>query len=158
MSLSVASTTRMVAFRPRVSARRVGPSSPRCWAMTIGTGRSSGRPPSTTPRARTPPHDAPMAMIPQPMSGDLPVETLGLVEGLVGLALAGELEVFSAPQPEDAEVGQALVKELLHVLLQVAVEVDHDVAAQDHVEFVERAIGDQVVLGEDDVVGQRRLE
>src|SRR5204863_9649391 len=123
-----------------------------------GTGRSSGRPPSTTPRARTPPHDAPMAMIPRPMSGDLPVETLGLVEGLVRLALAGELEAFSAPQPEDAEVGQALVKELLHVLLQVAVEVDHDVAAHDHVEFVERAIGDQVVLGEDDVVGQRRLE
>jgi hypothetical protein len=34
---------------------------------------------------------------------------------------------------------------LLHPLLQRAIEIDHDVAAKDHLELVERAIAHQVV-------------
>ena len=59
---------------------------------------------------------------------------------------------------EDAEPREALVEELEHALLQRAVEVDHHVAADDHVELVEAAVGDEVVLREDDVLDEAPVE
>ena len=59
-------------------------------------------------------------------------------------------------EPEHAERHEALVEELVHPVLQRAVEVDHHVAADDHVELVEASVRDEVVLGEDDVLDERR--
>ena len=53
---------------------------------------------------------------------------------------------------------QARVEEVEDALLEAAFEVDHHVAADDHVELVERPVGSEVVLREDDVPQQRAVE
>ena len=59
---------------------------------------------------------------------------------------------------EHAEAREALVEELEDALLERAVEVDHHVAAHDHVELVEAAVGDEVVLREDGVLDEPTVE
>jgi hypothetical protein len=63
-----------------------------------------------------------------------------------------------AAQAQDAEPREAVIKKVVHALLQWLREVDHHVAAQDHIEFVEGAVHRQVVLREEDVLLQRGAE
>ena len=72
--------------------------------------------------------------------------------------MRAESDRLLVAQPEHAERDQAFEEEPVHAVLQRAVEVDHHVPADDHVELVERAVRDEVVLGEDDVLDQRALE
>ena len=69
--------------------------------------------------------------------------------------MRGEADRFLLAEREDAEHGQALVEQPVHVLLQRLGEVDHHVAAGDHVKLVERGVGGEVVLREDDLVHER---
>ena len=62
------------------------------------------------------------------------------------------------PQGQDPERVEAVVEQLVHAILQRLVEIDHHVAAEDHVELVEGPIGGQVVLREDDVLRERAAE
>ena len=55
---------------------------------------------------------------------------------------------------KDPEALQAVVEQLVHTGLERAVEVDHHVATEDHIERVERAVLDEVVRRPHDVVGQ----
>src|SRR3989442_11904655 len=91
-------------------------------------------------------------------SADLSVELLVRVELLVAGLVRAEADRLLMAEPKDAERDQALEEKLVHAILQRAVEIDHHVAADDHVELVERAVRDEVVLGEDDVLDQRALE
>src|SRR5256885_8374364 len=91
-------------------------------------------------------------------SRDLPVELLSLVEGFVALLERTEVDRFLVSEREDPEVDEAPVEELVNVILQVLVEVDHHVPTDDHVEVVEGPVRDEVVLSEDDVLDQGSLE
>src|SRR5450432_3961060 len=73
-----------------------------------------------------------------------------LVVRLVG----SEARRLLHPQPEEAEPDEALVEEPVHAVLQRAVEVDEHVPADYQVEIVERSVGGQIVLREDDVPPQ----
>src|SRR5690349_19549812 len=55
-------------------------------------------------------------------------------------------------------MNEAVVKQLLYAMLERPIEVDQHVPAEDDVEFTERLVGDQVVLREDDILGERRIE
>ena len=80
------------------------------------------------------------------------------VDDLVAALERRELYGFLAAQAEEPETPQALVEQAMHALLQRPAEIDDDVAAQDRVELVEGAVGDQVVLGEDHVAAEARVE
>ena len=123
---------------------------------TTGRSKSSGSTSSSSLSARSPPNEAPTTTIPY-AHRDLPVEPLARVELLVAVGVAREPERLLAAEREDAEHHEALVEQLVHAVLQRAVEVDQHVAADDHVELVERAVRDEVVLREDDVVDERAL-
>src|SRR5687768_12311279 len=86
-------------------------------------------------------------------SRDLAVDALAevFVRGLV----RRELDGFLRAQGQEPEADQALVEEAVHAGLEVAVEVDEDVAAEHQVELVEGAVAHQVVLGKGDVAAQR---
>ena len=87
-----------------------------------------------------------------------PVQLFLGIEGFVAVDDGGELERFLPAQTEHAEHLHGLEEELLHAVLQGVVEVDQDVAAEDDVEVIERGVGDEIVLREDDVLAQRRPE
>ena len=72
--------------------------------------------------------------------------------------MRAEADRLLRAEREHPERHEAVVEELVDPLLQRAVEVDHHVAAEDHVELVERAVRDEVVLCEDDVLDERALE
>src|SRR6202008_2432844 len=78
------------------------------------------------------------------MSRHLAVEALG--ELLVMRFVGGEARGLLAAQAQEAEADEALVEEAMHPLLQVAVEVDEDVPADDEMELVEGPVRGQVVL------------
>src|SRR3954453_11846852 len=81
-----------------------------------------------------------------------PEELLRRVERLVVRRDVGVGDRLLAAQPEEAEGDQAVEEQVVHAPLEVATEIDHDVAAQDEVEFVEGAVRREVVLGEDDAL------
>src|SRR3954453_14728540 len=111
------------------------------------------------PTAWRPPHDAPMQISSyMGASCDLPVQLFDRIELLVAILEGTEVDRLLVPETEHAEMDEALVEEPVHAVLERAVEVDHHVAAHDHVELVEGAVGDEVVLREDDVVDERTLE
>src|ERR1044071_5267784 len=89
-------------------------------------------------------------------SRHLAVEALR--ELLVMRFVRGEARGLLHAQAQEAEADEALVEQAVHPLLQVAVEVDEDVAADDEMELVERPVRGQVVLGERDVAAQIRVE
>jgi len=86
------------------------------------------------------------------------MQLLARVELLVALLVRAEADRFLVAEAEHAERREALVEELVHAVLECAVEVDHDVAAHDDVELVEGPVGHEVVLREHHVLGQRALE
>src|SRR5438477_13164082 len=81
-----------------------------------------------------------------------PIQPLLRVQLLVVLRDRRVAHRFLLAEAEDAEHLEAVEKELHHVLLQRVVEVDEDVPAEDDVEMIERRVGDEVVLREDDVL------
>src|SRR5690606_5706137 len=64
----------------------------------------------------------------------------------------------AAPQAQEPERREALAEQAQRALLQRSVEVDEDVPAQDDVELAERGVGREVVLREQDVLAQARME
>src|SRR5262249_27185480 len=107
----------------------------RCWAMTIERLQSWSRRESRRARACMPPQDAPItarllarSLIPSRHS---PVDLLLMVELLVGLSVGREVDRLLLAQGQDAEAHKALEEQVVNLVLQVAVEVDHHVAAQD---------------------------
>src|SRR5206468_2486507 len=91
-------------------------------------------------------------------SADLPVELVHGVDGLIAALERRELYGLLAAQAEEPETPQAVVEQAMHALLQRPAEIDEYVSAQDRVELVEGAVGDQVVLGEDHVAAEARVE
>ena len=69
-----------------------------------------------------------------------------------------EAERLLAPEAEEAEAAEAVVEQPGDAVLERRVEVDEHVAAEDHVELVEAAVGGEVVLCEDDVRGEIGVE
>ena len=125
----------------------------RCCATTTARRSSAGRPPSsaadgvagrpTTRRSRSSSYD---------VSATFRYSLSCRVELLVASPRTGVNRIDSLrPSARTPNVIEALVEEPVHAVLQRAVEVDHHVAAEDHVELVERAVRDEVVLREDDV-------
>ena len=86
---------------------------------------------------------------------DSPVDLLPLHHCLVILLMRAEAERLFVAEAQHSPLRQAVVEEVVHPRLERGVEVDHHIAAQDRVELVERRIGDEVVLGEDEVALQR---
>src|SRR6476660_520263 len=125
--------------------------------MTIGWCTSSCMPSSSLLSASSPPQDVPITMISYTSRG-LSVDALRSIHDLVGIGIRRECDRFLPSQRERPERREALVEEALHAVLQRLVEVDHHVPAEDHVELVERTIRDEVVLCEDDVLGERPAE
>src|SRR5204862_781520 len=87
-----------------------------------------------------------------------PEQLLGRIERLVVPADVRVGDPLLATQAEEAERDEAVEEEVVHVPLEVATEIDHDVPAQDEVELVERAVRREVVLREDHALGQRGIE
>src|ERR1700680_3400180 len=65
---------------------------------------------------------------------------------------------FLASEHEHSEHGEAVVEQAVDLRLQRFVEVDEDIPAENHVEFAEGAVRDQVVLREHHVLRQRLIE
>src|SRR5688572_11659273 len=89
---------------------------------------------------------------------NLPVDLLATIHSLVVILESREPQRFLAPEREVPVHGKRLVEELVDTLLQVPVEVDEHVATKNDVALREGAIGDEVVLGEDDVAHEPRSE
>src|SRR3954447_8610952 len=128
-------------------------SMPRCCATMIGWWTSACMASSSRLTASSPPQDVPIAMTSY-TSRDLPVDPFGLVERLVLLRERREGDGLLVAENEDPERFEALVEKPVHAILQHLVEVDHHVAAEDHVELVETTVHREVVLREDDVFRQ----
>src|ERR1019366_4340714 len=91
---------------------------------------------------------------PQPRSPYPPIQPLLDIDLLVVVGYVRVADRLLLAEAEDSEHLEAVEKGLLHAVLQLIVEVDEDVAAEDHVEVIERCIGDEVVLREDHVLAQ----
>src|SRR5262245_65549642 len=85
---------------------------------------------------------------PNGRSGDLPVDLFGRIEPFVARVVLREFHGLLVSEAEHAEPDQAVVEQRVDVVLQVLVEIDEDVAAEDHGELRERAVRDEVVLRE----------
>ena len=130
---------------------------------TSGAGRrrSAARSRAAAPRApwrqaSRPPADAPITTSSYGISAPAGNSFSPGVERLVVAVLAAGSGATRAAEPEDAELARLLEKRSCTRSCSACVEVDHHVAAQDDVELVERAVGHQVVLGEDDVARAAR--
>ena len=122
---------------------------------SAGARRAAGRRAAGSSASR-PPQDAPITTSSY-TSRDLPVEPLVRVELLVAVLVRREARSTPCcPSARMPNVLEAVVEQLVHAVLQRAVEVDQHVAAEDDVELVERAVGDEVVLREDDVARSAR--
>src|ERR1044071_2675916 len=86
------------------------------------------------------------------------VDPLVRVDRGVAVGQRSEEGRFLAPEREDAEGFEALREEAVDAVLERLVEVDEDVAADDDVELVERAVHRDVVLRPDDVLGELAAE
>src|SRR5215212_1519926 len=93
-----------------------------------------------------------------PRLPDFPVELLSRMQFLVARLVLREPQRLLAPEREDAKHHETVVEQRMHSILQIAIEVDEHVSAEDDGELAERSIGDEVVLREDDVARQRRAE
>src|SRR6185503_7809888 len=69
-----------------------------------------------------------------------PIDAFLCVQLLVAALEVREAERLLAAQADDAVHRQALMEQLQHPVLQLAVEVDHHVAAQNQVELGERPV------------------
>src|SRR4029079_2177742 len=132
-------------------------STDRCCATTIGWCTASGSPSSRRLTAPSPPQDVPIAMMSYTSRG-LPVDALFPVQLLVAVGEAREVDRLLVAERQDAEGVEALEEELVDAILQRLVEVDHHVAAEAHVGLVEPPVRREVVLREDDVLGERARE
>ena len=138
---------------------RAAPPDPPSGAAVLGDrdrrARSrAGSPPSTRSSAASPPHEAPMttsSYTPSRSLPNLPVEPL-LERPAPRSARSCGVNLIDSlwPSASTPNVSRTVVEQLVHPVLERLAEVDHHVAADDHVELVERAVGDEVVLGEHD--------
>src|SRR6266446_7482226 len=107
--------------------------------------------------ASNPPQDVPITMSSY-TSRDFAVDPFVRVDLFVTVCEPCEPDRLLVPEREHPERREALVEQAVHVILERLVEVDHHVATDDHVELVEAAIHREVVLCEDDVLGERTRE
>src|SRR5690606_3685477 len=67
----------------------------------------------------------------------------------------GELDVLAAAYAPESPADEAVPEYPEHVILELVVEVDQDVAAKDEVRLTEHPVADQVVVGEGNACLQR---
>src|SRR5688572_2354868 len=91
-------------------------------------------------------------------SSCLPVNLLRAVQLLVSLLVRREAKRLLRAEYEYAEHCEAVVEQPVYSSLQRLVEVYEHVPAQDHVEFRERPVGDEIVQGKYDVPRERLVE
>src|SRR5688500_20356110 len=95
-----------------------------------GMSNPAGRPVMSARSAAKPPQDVPTtttwyATEGMPVvSSDLPIDLLTCVQSFVAWLVLGELEGLLAAQAEHAEPDETVVKERMHAVLQVLVEID----------------------------------
>src|SRR5688572_13826025 len=87
-----------------------------------------------------------------PPSPDPPINLLIRVDLFVLIGDACEADRLLLAEAEDAEHLHAVQEKLLDTVLQLVVEIDQDVSAEDDVEVIEGRIRHQVVLREDHIV------
>src|SRR5437763_14583746 len=120
----------------------------------IGWCTSSDSPPSRRLNASNPPQDVPITMSSY-TSRDFAVDPLVEVDLLVAAGVPREVDRLFVAEGEDPECVETFVEQRMYVILQRLVEVDHHIAADDHVELVEGPVHREVVLREDHVLSQR---
>ena len=57
--------------------------------------------------------------------------------------------------PKHSKHAQTLVEQVVNTCLEVFIEVNHHVAAQNHLKLIERPVGRQVMLRKDHILFQR---
>ena len=143
-----------------------GPQSvPRCCTTAIGSGKSGLRPCRISLKRlhaaeRRADHDdpdgLPAATAPPSRSSWSPEDPFVLVEHfVVGLVRRAAHRLLAAERRARRSGAGWRYRSSCTRFCSCVVEVDHHVAAEDEVELVEAAVGDQVVLREDDVLAQR---
>ena len=70
---------------------------------------------------------------------------------LIAISHTSERNRLFVTESEEAEHGQTFIEKLVHLLLQLLVEVNKHVAAQNDLKLIEGTIGHQIMLGEDDI-------
>src|SRR5689334_19608349 len=107
-----------------------------CIATTMGTRSAAGKDGSKRVSASTPPAEAPSTTS-SARSSVLLVDALIARDLLEGGALLREAQALLGAEAEEPTTTQGLVEELQGPLLQIAVEVDEDVAAGDELHLRE---------------------
>src|SRR5947207_4419151 len=133
--------------------------------MAVGRSYSGGNVATSPRRAASPPHDVPTTTTryatvadPGSSSPDFAVDLFCGIESLVAGFVSRELQRLLAAQAEHAKPHEAVIKERVHAVLQILVEIDEHVATEDHVELAERPVRDEVVLRVHDVAHETLVE
>src|SRR5215470_3158632 len=89
------------------------------------------------------------------MLGDPPIHSLTASQFFVVALTRSQLERFLAPEAKNSEHAEAPIEQLVDPVLQSLVDIDQHVAAQNHIELVERAVADKIMLRKQDVLPER---
>src|SRR5881227_1462383 len=126
--------------------------------------KSAGKPPTSSRRAFSPPQDVPTTAIEYATMErrnelfHLSIHLLARMQLLVARLVLRESQRLLRPQREDAEHRQALIKQRVHAILQLAIEIDQDISTEDDVELRKRSVGHEVVLRKHDISRERWTE
>src|SRR5881394_3348199 len=85
----------------------------------------------------------------------LPVHLFPRMQLLVARLILREAERFLGAECEHTEHRQTLVEQRMHPILQLTIEINQNVAAEDDIEFRKRPVCHQIVLREHDVSRER---
>jgi len=83
---------------------------------------------------------------------DLSIEPPTGVKFLVAVAVRSEVDGLLVSQAEKPGRAEAFIEEVMNACGERVIKVDQNVPAEHEMELIERAIGDQVVLRENDVL------
>ncbi len=86
------------------------------------------------------------------------VKLFAALQLFVVLLVGRALKRFLVSQPQNAKYAHALIQKSVNPRLEQFIEIDQHVAAQDDIEFIEPTICRQVMLGENDVIFERRAK
>src|SRR5438270_7730478 len=131
---------------------------------TTGMRKSAGSPPTSSRRAFSPPQDVPTTAIEYATIErrnelfHLPIHLLASVQLLIARLVLREAQRLLGPKRENAEHRQALVEQRVHVILQLAIEIDQDIPTENDIELRERPVGHEIVLREHDISRKRWTE
>src|SRR5687767_11373738 len=149
-----------------MSVSRLGRSRGRCSTTKTGAHTWAGSAGSTADSASMPPAEVPIttastrSVIDRCCGIAVPFLKDAILTGhVVERAGVGRpLERFLRADAEEAAPAQRLVEEADGTILQLALEVDQDVAARHHLDLGEDAVGGQAVVREHDVLLQALVE